>query len=257
MKLPAMVRLTVRNVLVNTDPGTMFFMLGIPAFYLLVLGTMFQGLIPSFTQHGVTTSYTTFLAPGIVGMQAFTAGNIGGGMLWADRRWGMFEQLLVGPFRRADYLLGIMLVSVFFSLAGSGIMMALAFLINGDFNITILGAIILVAVLVLGSIFFTSLFLIISVLVRTMNAYQTITFLLFFMLDFASTAFYPVTPSTPLVLRVISTFNPLSYIVDVVRDCMLYGVSYSAWVGTGIITLLTVIFFYLSLVLYNNVRTGL
>lgn len=257
MKLPAMFRLTIRNVLVNTDPGTMFFMLGIPAFYLLVLGTMFQGLIPAFTINGVKTSYTTFLAPGIVGMQAFTAGNIGGGMLWADRRWGMFEQLLVGPFRRADYLLGIMLVAVFFSLAGSGIMMVLAVFLDGAFNITIIGGLILVYMLVIGSIFFTSLFLIISVLVRTMNAYQTITFLLFFLLDFASTAFYPITPETPAALRLLSGFNPLSYIVNVVRDCMLYGVTYSTWVSTGIITLLTAIFFYLSLVLYNNVRTGL
>ena len=33
MKTPSFIRLAVRNIVVNTDPGTIFFMLGLPAFY--------------------------------------------------------------------------------------------------------------------------------------------------------------------------------------------------------------------------------
>ncbi len=257
MRLPAFVRLTFRNISVNTDPGTMFFMLGLPAFYLLVLGIMFQGIIPSIGINNESVSYTKFLAPGIVGMQAFTAGNIGGGMLWSDRRWGMFEQLMVGPFRRTDYLLGIISVSIIFSLGGSAIMMILATFISGGFSLGPLAAVYLVLSLVAGTILFSSLFLILSIIVRTMQAYNTLTILLFFILDFASTAFYPITSATPEALRIISSINPLSYVANIVRDSMVYGVGLSTLYQMLLICAIMVVLFAISLRLYRNVQTGL
>lgn len=257
MRIPAFWRLTIRNIKVNTDPGTMFFMLGLPAFYLLVLGIMFQGIIPSIGIDNQSISYTKFLAPGIVGMQAFTAGNIGGGMLWSDRRWGMFEQLMVGPFRRQDYLLGIVSVSIIFSLGGSAIMIVLATFISGGFNFTALSLIYMVLSLVIGTILFSSLFLILSILVRTMQAYNTLTILLFFILDFASTAFYPITSATPQALRIISMINPLSYVADIVRDSMVYGLTLTTSLDMLLITVIMVVLFMLSLGLYRNIKTGL
>ena len=257
MRIPAFIRLTFRNISVNTDPGTMFFMLGLPAFYLLVLGIMFQGIIPSIGINNESISYTKFLAPGIVGMQAFTAGNIGGGMLWSDRRWGMFEQLMVGPFRRTDYLLGIISVSIIFSLGGSAIMMVLATFIAGGFSLSVLSSLYLVLPLVAGTILFSSLFLILSILVRTMQAYNTLTILLFFILDFASTAFYPITSETPEALRIISSLNPLSYVANIVRDSMVYGIGLSTAYQMLLITVIMVVLFVISLRLYKNVQTGL
>ncbi len=258
MKLPAFVRLTIRNVHVNTDPGTLFFMFGIPVFYLFIVGIMYQGLISTVSQGSYSVSYTAFLAPGIVGMQAFTAGNIGGGMLWADRRWGMFEQLLVGPFRRTEYLFGIIFLSVIFAIGGSFIMIILASVIkSATFNLSILSYVYLVGALILGTIFFTSLFLILSIKARSMNAYSTITFLLFFLLDFASTAFYPITSSTPLALRIISAGNPLSYIVNIVRDAMVYGITYYTLEELGLIALLMTIVLSFSVWLYGNIKTGI
>lgn len=257
MKLPAFIRLTWRNVRVNTDPGTMLFMLGLPALYLGVLGIMFQGLIPSVDISDIHVSYTKFLAPGIIGMQAFTAGNIGGGMLWSDRRWGMFEQLMVGPFRRSDYLLGIMCVSIIFSLGGSAIMTVFAIALSGGFAFTAISLGYLLLILIVGTIFFSSLFLIISIVVRTMQAYNTITIFLFFTLDFASTAFYPITSATPMSLKIISDINPLSYVANVVRDAMVYGVSISTGSQTLLMIALMMIFFGIALYLYRNVKTGL
>lgn len=257
MRLPAFFRLTIRNITVNTDPGTMFFMLGLPAFYLLVLGIMFQGIIPSIGINNESISYTKFLAPGIVGMQAFTAGNIGGGMLWSDRRWGMFEQLMVGPFRRTDYLLGIVSVSIIFSLGGSAIMILLATFISGGFAFTALSLFYMIISLVAGTILFSSLFLILSILVRTMQAYNTLTILLFFILDFASTAFYPITSQTPEALRVLSMINPLSYVANIVRDSMVYGVSLYTGFEMLLVLVVMLVLFVISLSLYRNIKTGL
>ena len=45
MKIPAFLRLTIRNIIVNIDIGTLIFMLGLPTLYLFVMGFMFQGIV--------------------------------------------------------------------------------------------------------------------------------------------------------------------------------------------------------------------
>ncbi|EQD58258.1 membrane protein containing ABC-2 type transporter domain protein, partial [mine drainage metagenome] len=228
MKLPAFIRLTIRNVRVNMDPGTMMFMLGLPALYLAVLGVMYEGIITSVPSSGGPVSYMTFLAPGVIGMEALTAGNIGGGMLWADRRWGMLEQILVGPFRRIDYLMGIMLLAVIFAIGGSTIMALIAFDTSAHLFITPLNILLLVVTLAIGTIFFSSLFLILAIRLKSMNAYNTVTIVLFFFLDFASSSFYPITSKTPFILQVFVNLNPLSYIVYSARDILSYNLPNAA-----------------------------
>lgn len=254
--LPAFVRLTVRNIRVNVDVGTLSFLLGLPALYFYVLGLMFQGTISSISTGGISTSYTAYLAPGIMAMQTLTAGNIGGSLLWSDRRWGMFEQLMVGPFRRSDYLLGIIFVSVFFSIGGSLIVLAFAYSVGTTINITLISALYLVVSLTAGSILFSSIFLIIAVIAKTMQAYNTVTIVLFFALDFASTAFVPITAGVPAALRYFSYFNPLSAVANVVRDSTLYGINYGASLDTLLTVILTSIFFVISMFMYRKVRTG-
>lgn len=256
MRMPAFVRLTIRNIRVNVDVGTLSFLLGLPALYFYVLGLMFQGTITAIPVGSSSVSYTSFLAPGIMAMQTLTAGNIGGSLLWSDRRWGMFEQLMVGPFRRSDYLLGIIFVSVFFSLGGSLIVLAFAFSVGTSLQITFISGLYMVAALTLAAILFTSIFLIIAVLAKTMQAYNTITIVLFFLLDFASTAFVPITSSIPAFLRGLSSYNPLSAVANIVRDSTLFGIGTSTHLQMVLVTLLTTVFFFLSLLMYRRVRTG-
>ncbi|WP_393971081.1 ABC transporter permease [Oxyplasma meridianum] len=255
MKAPAFIRLAIRNIVVNTDPGTIFFMLGLPAFYFLVLGTMFQSIVPGVQVNGSLVSYTKFLAPGIVGMQALTAGNIGGSMLWSDRRWHMFEQLMVGPFRRLDYLLGILVISTVFTFGGSAIMLILAHFVSGSFILTVPSLAFTFLALILGSFLFTSLFLIIAILVRTLQTYNVLTILIYFFLDFASTAFYPITNSTPVVLRYISMVNPLSYITNIIRSSIDYGYVNSILTESLILFAITLVIMIISLRMYSRLKT--
>ncbi|MCL4341477.1 MAG: ABC transporter permease [Candidatus Thermoplasmatota archaeon] len=256
MRIPAFLRLTYRNIRVNMDLGTMIFMLGLPALYLLVMGTMLQNIIPGVSVSSTRISYTHFLGPGIVAMQTLTAGNIGGGMLWSDRRWGMFEQLLVGPFKRTDYLLGIIMVAIVFAVAGSMIMLGLSVLISGGFVFNLMSVSLTMASLILGTMLFSSLFLIISTLARTMQTYNTITIALFFVLDFASSAFYPIPTTTDEVIRIISLSNPLTYIVDVTRTALIGVPDTTTYVYTLAMLILTVFLFVLARILYRTVRSG-
>jgi ABC-2 type transport system permease protein len=255
MKTPSFIRLAIRNIVVNTDPGTIFFMLGLPAFYFLVLGTMFQSIVPGVTVNGSVVSYTKFLAPGIIGMQALTAGNIGGSMLWSDRRWHMFEQLMVGPFRRLDYLLGILVISTVFTFGGSAIMLILAHFVSGSFILTAPSLAFTFMALILGSFLFTSVFLIIAILVRTLQTYNVLTILIYFFLDFASTAFYPITNATPVALRDISMVNPLSYITNIIRSSIDSGYVSSVLTESLILFVTTVVIMFIALRMYSRLKT--
>jgi ABC-2 type transport system permease protein len=213
VRAPDILRLVYRNVVVNTDYGTLIILVGLPALYLVFFGYGFQSLAA-----GASHSYLDFLAPGIVSFQTVMAGIVGGSMLWADRRWGMLAQLLVGPFSRLQYLLGIMLTSVIFGFAGAAVMMVAAYLLTGTLAVTAAGGLVIVAAILVGSILFGSLMLFISALVKSNNAYNSIQVLIIFVVNFASTVFYSISPDIPAPLRALFLVNPLTYLANIVRD---------------------------------------
>jgi len=95
----------VRNFEANLDPITLLVMFGQPAFLIVILGTMFSGLIPSV---GASGSYVSFLVPGMIASQMITGAVLSGRVFWLDRRWAMVEQIFSGPFLRAEYLAALL-----------------------------------------------------------------------------------------------------------------------------------------------------
>ena len=215
MALPSIVKLMYRNVKVNVDPGTLIILIGLPALYLVFFGFGFGAMIPASA--GGAASYLTFLTPGIMSFQCVMAGTVGGSMLWADRRWGMLAQILVGPFTRLQYLLGIMFTSLLFGLAGAFVMLVGAFVIIGSLQVTLWGALTAFSVIAVGSIFFGSLMLLIAGVVKSNNAYNNIQILIIFVVNFASTVFYSYNNSLPLPIRALFQINPLTYVANAAR----------------------------------------
>jgi ABC-2 type transport system permease protein len=216
LPVPNILRLVYRNILVNTDPGSLIILIGLPAMYLVFFGFGFQSLAG-----GAGTTYLKYLTPGIMSFQVVMAGTVGGSMLWADRRWGMLSQLLMGPFTRLQYLMGIMLTSLLFGLAGAAVMLGVALVLLGSIPTQLLAYGVIFASITVGSIFFGALMLFISALVKSNTAYNSIQILLIFFVNFASTVFYPVSNGLPVVLRVLFQVNPLTYVSDVVRGAYL------------------------------------
>jgi len=214
VEVPGIVKLMYRNVMVNVDPGTLIILIGLPAMYLVFFGFGFGAMIPL---PGGTAAYLTFLTPGIMSVQCLMAGTVGGSMLWSDRRWGMLAQLLVGPFTRLQYLLGIMFTSLLFGLVGAFVMLLGAFLIIGSLQVTLWGALTAFAVIALGSIFFGSLMLLIAGLIKSNYAYNSIQILILFVVNFASTVFYSFSGGLPLPIQVLFQVNPLTYVANAAR----------------------------------------
>lgn len=251
MELPNLVRLVYRNIRVNTDYGTLIIQIGLPALYLVFFGFGFQ----SFASAGSPGySYLSYLTPGIMAFQTVMAGTVGGSMLWADRRWGMLAQLLVGPFTRLQYLLGIMLTAVMFGLAGAAVMLVGAYLLIGSISIGLLGALTITAAILVGSIFFGSLMLILSAMVKSNNAYNSIQVLIIFVVNFASTVFYPLSSGLPIVLKALFLANPLTYVANIVRDG--YAGSVSAGDAYQMIGLVVVTVVFLFLAVRSYMRSG-
>jgi ABC-2 type transport system permease protein len=247
MPIPNLLRLIYRNTRVNTDPGSLIILLGLPALYLVFFGFGFQSIAGAA---GEGKGYLAYLTPGIMAFQAVMAGTVGGSMLWADRRYGMLAQLLVGPFTRLQYLLGIMFTSVLFGLGGAVVMLVLASLLIGAGTVTLVGVGVMLGTITVGSIFFGSLMLLVSALVKSNNAYNSIQILVIFVVNFASTVFYPLSSALPLAIRVLFQLNPLTYVADAVRGA--YFSQLTATEGWQLLVLAveTVVVLYLAIRAY-------
>ena len=74
-------RLMIRNVRINTDPGTLVFLILMPTIYLVFMGYMFGTLISGINVANSTVNYSVFLSPGIIAFETTTAGVVAGSLL--------------------------------------------------------------------------------------------------------------------------------------------------------------------------------
>jgi ABC-2 type transport system permease protein len=218
--LPNLLRLIYRNIRVNTDPGSLVILIGLPAMYLVFFGYGFSSITSGSVSAtgGVHNAYLAFLTPGIMSFQVIMAGTVGGSILWADRRYGMLAQLLVGPFTRPQYLFGIMFTTIIFGIGGAVVMLAVAFVLIGSIPTAAAALGVIFGTIVIGSLFFGALMLLLGALVKSNTAYNSIQILLIFVVNFASTVFYPLSSGLPVVLRALFQINPLTYVANAVRS---------------------------------------
>lgn len=239
MSLPPLFRLVVRNFVSNLDLLTVIVRFGQPAITIVVLGTMFSSIVSSsVTGHG---SYTAFLVPGMVAFQMITGGVVSGNLFWLDRRWSMVEQIFSGPFLRAEYLGGLVLTTLLFSLVGVGVMLlvGLPFVGLPALSPLALGAVLLTVGL--GGMFFAGLLIALGSRLRSANAYFTIQSFLQLFLIFLSTVYYPVTDRTPTPLAVVFYGNPLTYAANTIRDAFGGSLGFADLESIGVLGLLAAV----------------
>jgi ABC-2 type transport system permease protein len=236
VKLPPVLRLVVRNFASNLDLLTIIIRFGQPAVTIIVLGTMFSSLISSAATG--EPSYTAFLVPGMVAFQMITGGVVSGNLFWLDRRWAMVEQIFSGPFLRSEYLGGLVLTTLLFSLVGVGVMLLVGLPFIGLPLRTPVDVGAVLVTVALGSVFFAGLLIALGTRLRSANAYFTIQSFLQLFVIFLSTVYYPITSKTPRVLAVIFYGNPLTYAANTIRDAFKNSLGGSDLLGLGILAVL-------------------
>jgi len=201
-----------------------------PLFFLFILGSGFR--VATFA--GVD-DYLSFLAPGIIAMAIlFSSMFTGISVLW-DKQFGFLQEVLVAPVSRFSIIIGrtlggatVALIQGFIILL---ISLGLGVKISGVFGLLLTFVfMILIAFTAVG------FGLVLASKMEDFQGFQLIMNLLVMPLLFLSSAFFPVT-SNP-TMKIISSFNPLFYMVDGLRGSLVTG---AATVNPPMLDLLVVL----------------
>jgi ABC-2 type transport system permease protein len=184
---------------------------------------------------GGPTGYLAFITPGILAQSVlFSAIFYGIAVIW-ERDLGVVHKQLVSPAYRSALVLGKALSAGFRGVVQAIVIYALALAMHLAIRfepLTLLGVLLIV---VLGSALFSMFSLIVACIVKTRERFMGVGQVLTMPLFFASSAIYPL-EQMPAWLRTVARFNPLTYLVDALRDLMVP--SATATLGWGLDSLI-------------------
>ena len=211
------VRLVNRNLTISINPGFLIWQVIFPLIYIFVAGYAYTSLIDQVPFGDKNIDYPTFLATGMIGFNIMNSTLISGIIIWNDRRHGMFEQIMSGPFTRTDYILSNICTIGIVGLASASLIALVGYpVFFNSIEFTIITIPMIVFAAIVGSVLFGSIASIISTRLRSSEGFNVIINTVFLFLAFVSTAFYPASGS-PEPLRTAFYLNPLTYLVDVIR----------------------------------------
>jgi ABC-2 type transport system permease protein len=222
-----------------------------PALWLVIFGQVFSRarVIPTGP-----LSYLDFMTPGILAQSVlFIAIFYGIAIIW-ERDLGLVHKLLVSPTPRCALVLGKALSAGVRSLSQVAIIYLLAWLIGVNLNWHPLAIVAVVAVVIPGAAFFSTLSLIIACIVKTRERFMGIGQVLTMPLFFASNAIYPIALMPPW-LQVVSHVNPLTYEVDALRGLMVVGGAslYSLQLNLGVLLAATALLVVIATRVYPRI----
>jgi ABC-2 type transport system permease protein len=211
------IRLVNRNLTIAINPGFLIWQVIFPLIYIFVAGFAYTSLIDVVPFENMELNYPTFLATGMIGFNIMNSTLISGIIIWNDRRHGMFEQILSGPFTRTNYILSNVITIGIVGLVSATLIALVAlpvFFDSLEFNLLTIPIIVFASIV--GSLLFGSIASIISTRIKSSEGFNVIINTVFLFFAFVSTAFYPAS-GAPEPLATAFYFNPLTYLVDVIR----------------------------------------
>lgn len=211
------IRLVNRNLTISLNPGFLIWQIIFPLIYIFVAGFAYTSLIDIVPFENKNLNYPAYLATGMIGFNIMNSTLISGIIIWNDRRYGMFEQIMAGPFTRANYILSNICTIGIVGLVSAAIIAFVGYPIFFEaIEFTWLTIPTLVFASIVGSVLFGSIASIISTRLRSSEGFNVIINTVFLFFAFVSTAFYPAS-GTPEPLATAFYLNPLTYLVDIIR----------------------------------------
>lgn len=188
--------------------------LGQPILMLLALG---YGIGAVYQKAG-EGNYLEFLVPGIITQTVLLSGVFWGIIILQDKRFGFLAEMLVAPVSRLRILLGSALGGATISII-QGLMIFVIAILFGFQPYNWWLVVPAFGVLIFMSLALTSFGAGIASAVDDFQGFQGINNLLVLPLFFLSSALYPLN-NVPDALRIISSLNPVSYMVDALRTLL-------------------------------------
>ena len=246
------IRLVNRNLTISLNPGFLIWQVIFPLIYIFVAGFAYTSLINDVPFGGKTLNYPAFLATGMIGFNIMNSTLVSGIIIWNDRRHGMFEQIMSGPFTRMHYIVSNICTIGIVGLASAALIALVGlpvFADSAEFGIYTVPLLIFASVV--GSILFGSTASIISTRLRSSDGFNVIINTVFLFFAFVSTAFYPAS-GAPEPLATAFYLNPLTYLVDVIRAGMFGMVTEFVIVEMAVLTVLALGLFALATLLLTR-----
>jgi ABC-2 type transport system permease protein len=193
-----------------------FFDMGLPLLYMLLFGLAFDKALPGGVQaEGISLGYNEFFLAGVLAMSCFGSATNQAYGFFTDRDNGILYEHLTYPMTRSQFLLGKVLFQCCMSLVQclitllAGTLLLHISLRPGLFLFAFVGVMLGTS----GWFFFLSLF---AFRIRRNDTFNTFINVLYFVLMFASSTFYPL-DRVPGFLRIIAVVNPLTWHADLLR----------------------------------------
>jgi len=186
-----------------------------PVLFLFVLGTGLSALASHGLPAGV--DFKTFIYPGVLAMSVlFTAIFSAASIVW-DREFGFLREMLVAPVSRAALVVGKCLGGATVATFQGIVFLILAGFAHVPYNPVLM--LTLIGELLLLSFTLTAFGVMMAARIKQIQAFMALTQMLVMPLFFLSGALYPLT-GLPAWLAVLTRFDPLTYIVDPMRQAV-------------------------------------
>ena len=213
----AIAQVEVRKIV--RDPTEIFTRSIQPTLWLLVLGQVFTRTraIPTGA-----LSYLEFMAPGVLAQSVlFSAIFYGISIIW-ERDLGIVHTLLVSPASRGALVSGKAIAAGLRALSQGVIVFLLALVLGVRMRTDPLSLAGVAMAIMLGGALFSTFSFVIACMVKTRERFMGIGQVLTMPLFFASNAIYPI-EIMPEWLKVVAHVNPLTYLVNALRELMIQG----------------------------------
>lgn len=248
--------MTYRNLVASVDKVFLIWQVVFPIFYIFISGYSYSALIGNqgIRLGDIFVSYPSYLAAGMIGFNVMNSSTVAGSIIWNDKRNGMFQQLLVMPFTKLQYIISNLVTIMIMGLASALLILLVGLpTMLGSANPTFWSIPYTIFAIIIGSIFFGSFTVIISTRLKSSEGFNVISNGIFLFFAFASSTFYPAEGVTE-PLRTAFYINPLTYIVDITRAGIYSQITDFVIVEVVVISILSSIAFFIAAISMLRVK---
>ena len=188
-----------------------------PVVWILLFGQVFSSLskLPGFGDAG----YVTFLVPGVLMMTVLYSGAWAGTGYIDDMKSGVMDQLLTAPIARTAIVTGQLVQQLVICLAQSIVVLGIGWLGGASYPGGVGGMAVALGVALLLGMIFCSLSTAAALTARNQVALIGISQIVVLPVTFLSSTMMP-TSLQPEWVQTVSTYNPMTWAVDLARDAL-------------------------------------
>lgn len=236
-----------------------------PMLFFVMLG---GGLTGSISMLAPGISYTQYIFPGVISMTVLMTSLMSGlGLVW-DREFGFLKEVLVAPVSRSGIVLGKISGGATVGVGQGLILLVLTPLIG--IKLSFLMITLLIFMLLLSAFALGGLGVLVASRMRSIEAFGGVMQMVIWPMIFLSGIFIPVS-NLPAWMNILVKINPVSYIVDSIRQVVLsadrsaaippgaetlhlslFGHSFSLLEEAAITAFFGIIIYYLALLSFNK-----